>query len=408
MDKLPEVFRDMKISGITAPSSQEKLIIALDFGTTYSGVAYCFASQRDPQPSAVVHWPDSEAAPKTPTLISYETGNPSSFKWGASANRQPDPSQQQPIFLPGNINRDLKALPKPPVEVAADFIRALYQHALSAISATVPKMYLATCQKEFVMSAISASWSDAAKNATLRAAETAGMSPVTLIKEPEAAALYTFKSLGFCVSCSDTFVLCDAGGGTVDLVSYEVESVLPRLEVKELVPGTGGMAGSLGLNERFRYAVRELVGEEKWLELSKSKAYSLAEKQFDQEIKRQFRDKSDEEYFVNFPMANLDDDVNNGLESNSWRLTGDKLKEIFDPLITDILRLIEQQVQSIQIKRGKKGVTGICLVGGFGSSQYLKDRVQKENPDIQVLQPNDAWAAIKYVFMNSVFWNLDG
>jgi serine/threonine-protein kinase ATR len=33
-------------------------------------------------------------------------------------------------------------------------------------------------------------------------------------------------------------VLCDAGGGTVDLISYEVDSVSP-LELKELVPGTG-------------------------------------------------------------------------------------------------------------------------------------------------------------------------
>lgn len=33
-------------------------------------------------------------------------------------------------------------------------------------------------------------------------------------------------------------MLCDAGGGTVDLISYEVDSVDP-LELKELVPGTG-------------------------------------------------------------------------------------------------------------------------------------------------------------------------
>jgi hypothetical protein len=33
-------------------------------------------------------------------------------------------------------------------------------------------------------------------------------------------------------------VLCDAGGGTVDLISYEVDSVTP-LELKELVPGKG-------------------------------------------------------------------------------------------------------------------------------------------------------------------------
>jgi hypothetical protein len=40
------------------------------------------------------------------------------------------------------------------------------------------------------------------------------------------------------VQAGDAFVLCDAGGGTVDLISYEVDSVNP-LELKELVPGTG-------------------------------------------------------------------------------------------------------------------------------------------------------------------------
>lgn len=65
------------------------------------------------------------------------------------------------------------------------------------------------------------------------------MFPVTLIKEPEAAALYTLYSLDFTLDIGDAFVVCDAGGGTVDLISYEVEEVSPQLKLKELVPGNG-------------------------------------------------------------------------------------------------------------------------------------------------------------------------
>lgn len=37
-------------------------------------------------------------------------------------------------------------------------------------------------------------------------------------------------------------------------------------------------------------------------------------------------------------------------------------------------------------------------MGGFGSSNYLMQRVKSHFPKIQVLQPSDAWAAIvKYV-----------
>lgn len=37
----------------------------------------------------------------------------------------------------------------------------------------------------------------------------------------------------------DAFVVCDAGGGTVDLISYEITSIKPSLELAELVPGKG-------------------------------------------------------------------------------------------------------------------------------------------------------------------------
>lgn len=73
----------------------------------------------------------------------------------------------------------------------------------------------------------------------MQAAELAGFSPVHLIKEPEAAALWTTKKLDIALIPGDSFVVCDAGGGTVDLITYEVEKTLPRIHVKELVPGTG-------------------------------------------------------------------------------------------------------------------------------------------------------------------------
>ena len=62
---------------------------------------------------------------------------------------------------------------------------------------------------------------------------------MTLIKEPEAAALYTMHSLDFALDIGDAFVVCDAGGGPVDLISYEIEGIAPQLKLKELVPGSG-------------------------------------------------------------------------------------------------------------------------------------------------------------------------
>lgn len=76
----------------------------------------------------------------------------------------------------------------------------------------------------------------------------------------------------------------------------------------------------------------------------------------------------------------------------------------------DIEELIRGQVQGVQIKRWQNAITvnfssvrkiwittnlsqGIFLVGGFGGSQYLKKHIAAAFPNIQVLQPNNAWAA---------------
>lgn len=59
------------------------------------------------------------------------------------------------------------------------------------------------------------------------------------------------------------FVVCDAGGGTVDLISYEVAQV-GRLELKEVTEGTGGKCGSSMLNMRFRRHLKQTHGEKHW------------------------------------------------------------------------------------------------------------------------------------------------
>ncbi|KAM0546652.1 hypothetical protein ACHAPJ_010790 [Fusarium lateritium] len=333
-------------------SSGDKLVIALDFGTTYSGIAYCFTNQRDCTPISIKNWPGAESpdAPKIPTLIKYDKDNPESFTWGAALNNNNDgivgvkllldPKQEIPYYLPPrDLKKERKALPKSAVEVAADFIGAIYGHAISEISNKFSKDYVGLCCKEYVLS-VPAVWSDAAKDATLKAAEVAGLSPIHLIKEPEAAALWTAKKMDRRLNQNDTFVVCDAGGGTVDLISYQVEEALPTLEVKEIVPGTGGMAGSLGLNKLFSSKVEELVGEDQWPQLKKSKAFHLASRQFDREVKRSYQGGADEEYFVNFPTAKLEDDLDKGLEASTWRMTG----------------LINDQVQRVQLKQRDENI----------------------------------------------------
>jgi hypothetical protein len=57
-------------------------------------------------------------------------------------------------------------------------------------------------------------------------------------------------------------VVCDAGGGTVDLISYTVVKLEPVLEVKEAAPGTGGLCGSTYLNRRFQEYLESRLGQQ--------------------------------------------------------------------------------------------------------------------------------------------------
>jgi hypothetical protein len=125
---------------------------------------------------AITPGAEGRKQPKIPTIISYDPKNKKSFAWGAQKSNHEkieaiklllDPDQETPLYVPAsNTKAELQKLGKPAVEVAADFIGAIYKHAMSKIEAKIPKDYLQLCQKKFVLT-VPAVWSDKAKNTTL-------------------------------------------------------------------------------------------------------------------------------------------------------------------------------------------------------------------------------------------------
>ena len=73
-----------------------------------------------------------------------------------------------------------------------------------------------------------------------------------------------------------------------------------------------------------------------------------------------------------------------GVVKNRLTLSVDDLKDIFEPVVSEVLRLIAGQ-----IRQTGKVVKLILLVGGFGSSFYLRKRIEAEFPRIEVkVAPN--------------------
>lgn len=126
--------------------------------------------------------------PKTPTVIRYSTTDSTQYEWGNLVRAATDPSMGSTIvgikllLNPGTQDKDKPShwptgitdkildeanLPKSAVQVAADYIRAIFSHAEREMTQNVPASYLETCKKEYVMS-VPAAWSDKAKDATER------------------------------------------------------------------------------------------------------------------------------------------------------------------------------------------------------------------------------------------------
>ncbi|GKZ55636.1 hypothetical protein AnigIFM49718_000717 [Aspergillus niger] len=350
---------------------------------------------------------------KTPTVLKYDdTGR---FKWGYELDTcleekimgiklLLDPDHQRPLFDTKGATAtqsELQKLGKPLQEVLSDYISAIYQHSLAAISAKFPKGYILTSIEKQLVLSVPAVWSDKAKDITLRAARNAGLNPIELIKEPEAAALFTLNYMNQRgLDKGDAITICDAGGGTVDLVSYEILNINP-LELKEVASPTGGIAGSLIINNRFEEWVKSKVGERKYIDLKQTNGYRKAMNDFNDTVKPGFHSKDDPEQHICFPLADFKPDPSDkSIRGDTLILSGNDLYRIFEPVYSEVKRLVNEQIQAVKLRRLQdqhpkgKDIKAIFLVGGLGSNTCIKELLTTTYPDIQVIQPNDAWAAI--------------
>ena len=91
------------------------------------------------------------------------------------------------------------------------------------------------------------------------------------------------------MAVDDTIVVCDAGGGTVDLISYTITRLNPILQVREAAGGTGGMCGSAFLNQGFRKFLKEKLSRDhewqSWGEEDQEELLAEAIETFDGDVR---------------------------------------------------------------------------------------------------------------------------
>ncbi|KAL9629086.1 MAG: hypothetical protein Q9204_005479 [Flavoplaca sp. TL-2023a] len=201
---------------------------------------------------------------------------------------------------------------------------------------------------------IPAIWSDAARKKTQDSAVRAGMAKSLLpqiYSEPECAAIYALKDMDDVESLriNDCILICDAGGGTVDIITYKILQINP-LSIFERTAGIGDYCRSTFIDPGF-------------------------EKLF---IRR----------MVNLPT--IGDIEEAGVQSGHFHLTRAGIRGLFNPVIDRVLDLIKVQVSSVT------SVNLVVLVGGCGESEYLYQRVRMwaSRAQIRVLHLHEAATAI--------------
>lgn len=162
------------------------------------------------------------------------------------------------------------------------------------------------------------------------------------------------------------------------MISYTINAIKsiksPVTHLEESAPGTGGLCGSTFLDRQFDdWLRRKFSGFYRWDDGYHADALA----RWESDIKRNFTGDLKKKYFI--PARGLPDTPDLGIRGSKFEISGKHVKELFEPVISEILRLVKSQTAETK-KRGSVA-KAVLLAGGFGRNEYLKKRIQAEVGD---------------------------
>ncbi|KAH8117852.1 hypothetical protein DFH11DRAFT_862716 [Phellopilus nigrolimitatus] len=386
--------------------SQLGIVIGIDVGTTFSGVSYAILRPGEvPNVLSVTRFPGSTTGvQKIPTAIFYNdkqeikaTGLETTVDTFLAENQGClDPRYFKMRLRPSNMalqtnGLDIGELPdkKSAEDVMGDFLRHLFKATASYIqSSHVGEADIWDQVKDdaiFVLGHPNG-WTGQSLQRYRKSAILGGLIPdtaegrkrVKFVTEGEASALACLSGgLGPArLEVGFRFVIVDAGGGTLDISSYEVTKSSP-VEFKLCAPPDCRFAGSLFVNgsglELLRGKLRNSSYDRKDKPESffENKLKRFIDDEFEKKTKRLFS--VDSEYGL-LKVGDSDErDENFGIRNGYLRLNCNELSECFSTSVTEALDSIRSQV--IEISKNYETIP-VWLVGGFASSPYLFERLK--------------------------------
>ncbi|EPS39914.1 hypothetical protein H072_6309 [Dactylellina haptotyla CBS 200.50] len=404
-----------------------KIIVGVDYGTTFTGVSYTTSDKASVDDIVVVKtWPGPGAPVegnwKTPTVIAYgsENGqdrnswgyqvvpNMKSCSWtkllldtSAETAEYDDPSLREAA------GSSLLRLPpgKDAQTACQDFLKEIYDFLVRSLKAKMGAevFHITPMECYLTMPAI---WTDKAQAATRNAAIGAGFGSrsfdtIRMITEPEAAAIATLKrdlrpnSIN-AAKPGDNILILDCGGGTVDITTYTITRTYPQIGFEEICAGAGGKCGSTYIDRNFHKLMVERFGSSFQNVLPKRKAPGSKLMRSFEKAKQSFGSFESDEFLIESPVM---DGVNRpeyyDEEESTIKLSKADMVRLFDPVMKEIRRLVEDQVEKAR-RQKSKNISLIVLVGGFGNSDYLKMEIDNwcRSRGIKCIRPDFCQAAV--------------
>ncbi|KAI8090649.1 hypothetical protein BDF21DRAFT_333175 [Thamnidium elegans] len=313
------------------------------------------------------------------------------------------------------------------IDIISDYLRKFHDHVIKKIIGPEIKQNLLrglfSRQKtkedfniRYVLT-VPAMWSASAKETMAQASIEAGiikkneLHKLRIITEPEAAALFCDKGYSKFIrdpakpERESNFVVCDAGGGTVDLVTFGLKQheKTGKPMIYQVGEGSGDTCGSSYLDSNFKEYILKFY-EDMCVSVNLYNTdFNFVMDQFTK-IKIKFNPDNDKDGYNDIKLPTerpIPYDRKTGKymlrESRTEIRVMDTVmkEEIFDPIIDNIIRLINKQIK--QAKDDSREIKSIILIGGFSRNPYLQNRIKNHYHNLYgICVPAEGVAAISH------------
>ncbi|XP_032424336.1 heat shock 70 kDa protein 12A-like isoform X3 [Xiphophorus hellerii] len=401
----------------------DSYVIALDFGTAYSGYAFNITTSKEESDPRLKRWGADQGldTPKTLTCILFDQ-NEEFLKFGYEAKKtyikmRGEEAKKHYLFegfkmaLYGkDLNKNFKIKAANDKEMTAlkvfsESLRFLKDDALKTINSKVPGQNFTPSDFTWVLT-VPAIWDESAKQFMREAATQAGIvtegteDKLMIALEPEAASVWCKKlpSDGFITQNHNSgsldqtpgtqYIIVDCGGGTIDITVHEV---LEGGALKELHKASGNNIGGQTVERKFKKFLKDIFCDGVWdeyeenhpSEVQKIMYDFISVKHVDEDFEIQCTDnlgqiiekKEDlETYFESVQGVSWDE--------GTIIISREKLRSFYDESLQGITKSLKE------ILKENQNIGYILIVGGFAESQILRQHINEQlSEEFKILCP---------------------